>query len=253
MMGRNLAQIRTDSRAALAGNYSVCFTALFFLFLANVAISQILYLIPLPNAGGVFVIFTDILYSLPGAVILTMLQAGLMFLCLNIARYGRPAFSDILLAFRYDTARAAGLSLVLGLLDVICSLPVSYAMTDLLLAFSSAFYGGGSFPAVFRNLLYLAVSAVLSLALRVVFAYPFSQALMLYIDHQEYSVAECLMNSRKLMRGQIFRYLKLELSFLGYLALSVISFGIGLIWVVPYLNVSRANFYMDLTGTYNPY
>ena len=91
------------------------------------------------------------------------------------------------------------------------------------------------------------------MVLRVVFAYPFSQALMLYIDHQEYSATQCLMKSRELMRGQILRYLTLEVSFGGYLAVAVLSLGVGLIWVIPYINVSRANFYMDLTGTYKPY
>ena len=253
MMKRSLSMIRTDSRAALAGNYSVCFIALFFLFLADIAIGQVMYLLPLPSAGGVFSILTDVLYSIPGSLVMTMLQAGFLFLCLNIARYGRPAFNDVFLAFRYDPVKAAALSLVIGLIDIICSLPTGYALTDLLLSVSGLFYRGGTFSSVFRSLCYVALSAVISLVLRVVFAYPFSQALLLYIDHQEYSATECLAKSRSLMRGQIIRYLQLELSFLGYLALSVISFGIGLIWVIPYINVSRANFYMDLTGMYKPY
>ena len=252
MMTRSLSQIRTDSRNALAGNYSVCFLALFLLFLTNLALNQIMYVLPLPNARGIFSILTDILYSIPGSLILTMLQAGLLFLCLNIARYGRPAFNDVFLAFRYDPGKAAALCLVIALIDIICSLPVSYAVTDLIIAAFSAFPAGDMSP-VTGLLGYTLASLLITIALRVVFAFPFSQALMLYIDHQEYSAAQCLMKSRELMRGQIIRYLKLELSFAGYLALSVLSLGVGLIWVIPYVNVSRANFYMDLTGTYKPY
>ena len=41
MMKRSLPQIRTDSRDALAGNYSVCFLALFFMFMANMALTAL--------------------------------------------------------------------------------------------------------------------------------------------------------------------------------------------------------------------
>lgn len=252
MMKRTLRQIRTDSRYALAGNYGLCFIALFFLFLADLALSQIMYLLPLPNGGGVFSILTDILYSIPGSVVMTMLQAGFLFLCLNIARYAHPAFNDVLLAFRYDPSKAVSVCLIVGLIDLICSLPLSYALSDLLLSATSVFYAGASVSFV-RLAGYVIVSALITMGLRVVFAYPFGQALMLYIDHQEYSAVECLLKSRELMRGQVLRYLKLELSFAGYFALAIASLGTGLIWVIPYISVSRANFYMDLTGTYKPW
>lgn len=252
MMKRSLSQIRTASREALAGNYSICFGALLFMFIADVGMTQILYLLPLWSAPGVFVVLTDVLYSIPGALILTMLQAGFLFLCMNIARYGRPSFNDTLLAFRYDPSKAVGLCLVIGLIDIICSLPASYALTDLMLGLMPAMRGG-SLASLPRNLAFLVLGILFSMVLRVVFAYPFSQALMLYIDHQEYSATQCLMKSRELMRGQILRYLTLEVSFAGYLAVAVLSLGVGLVWVIPYINVSRANFYMDLTGTYKPY
>ena len=252
MIKRSLSQIRTDSRDALAGNYSVCFIALFFLFIADVAISQIMYLLPLRGAPGVFVILTDVIYSIPGSLIMTMLQAGFLFLCLNVARYGHPTFNDTLLAFRYDPPKAVGLCLVIGVIDIICSLPLSYALTDFIIELTPAIQGS-RVSSLLQSLGFVILGALFSMVLRVIFAYPFSQALMLYIDHQKYSGTECLMKSRELMRSQIIRYLTLELSFIGYLALAILSLGIGLIWVIPYMNVSRANFYMDLTGTYKPY
>ena len=50
MMKRSLSQIRTASREALAGNYSICFGALLFMFIANMGMTQILYLLPLWSA-----------------------------------------------------------------------------------------------------------------------------------------------------------------------------------------------------------
>lgn len=252
MMKRSLPQIRTDSRDALAGNYSVCFLALFFMFMANMALNQILYLFPVPSVHGALAVLTDVVYSIPGSLVMTMIQTGFLFLCLNVARYGRPAFNDVFLAFRYDVSKAVGLCLIIGLIDLVCSLPFNYALTDLLLA-GTRFLHGLTAAQALRSVGFLILGGIATMAMRVFFVYPVSQALWLYIDHQEYSGVECLTKSIQLMRGQIVRYLKLELSFAGYLALSILSLGVGLIWVIPYINVAKANFYMDLTGTYKPY
>ena len=136
--------------------------------------------------------------------------------------------------------------------DLVCSLPFNYALTDLLLA-GTRFLHGLTAAQALRSVGFLILGGIATMAMRVFFVYPVSQALWLYIDHQEYSGVECLTKSIQLMRGQIVRYLKLELSFAGYLALSILSLGVGLIWVIPYINVAKANFYMDLTGTYKPY
>ena len=56
-----------------------------------------------------------------------------------------------------------------------------------------------------------------------------------------------------LMKGRRIRYLMLNLSFLGYAALSVLSLGLGCIWTIPYYNVTCAEFYMELSGNYSGY
>ena len=250
-MKRSLSQLRTDSRDCLAGNYGLCFIALFVLFLANLLLNQFIYLLPYPAspaAGIVVDLIISILCSLP----MTMLQAGLFFLCLNIARYGRPAFSDMFLAFRYDPGKAAGLCLVVGAVDSVCAFPFSLALSEFL-AYGRVVLPGGKTLSLPGSICVFILSLLLMAVLEIVLAFPISQALFLYIDHQEYSAVECLGHSRELMRGKIFEYLKLHLSLAGYFALCVVSLGVGLLWVVPYLNVCRANFYMDLTGTYRPY
>jgi uncharacterized membrane protein len=45
------------------------------------------------------------------------------------------------------------------------------------------------------------------------------------------------------MQGNMLRFLKLQLSFLGYALLCLLTFGIGLLWLIPYIHVSNAGFY----------
>ena len=250
-MKRSLTQLRTDSRDCLAGNYGLCFIALFVLFLANLVLNQLVFLLPYPSSMAASLI-CDLFISILGSLPMTMLQAGLFFLCLNIARYGRPQFSDIFLAFRYDPGKAAILCLIIGAVDSICAFPFSLALNELLV-YSRIVLPGGKTLSLPASIGIFLLSLLLMAVLEIIFMFPLSQALFLYIDHQEYTAVECLGHSRSLMRGRLLDYVKLHLSLAGYFALSIVSLGVGLIWVIPYLNVCRANFYMDLTGTYKPY
>ena len=55
-----------------------------------------------------------------------------------------------------------------------------------------------------------------------------------------------LSESQQLMQGNMLRFLKLQLSFLGYALLCLLTFGIGLLWLIPYIHVSNAGFYDTL-------
>ena len=50
-----------------------------------------------------------------------------------------------------------------------------------------------------------------------------------------------------MMDGHKFEYFMLQLSFLGWGILSVLSLGIGFLWLNPYMNTTYAAFYKNLT------
>ena len=50
------------------------------------------------------------------------------------------------------------------------------------------------------------------------------------------------------MKGNIWRYLKLNLSFVPLIFLSAFTLYIALLWVLPYMEMSMATFYRDLNG-----
>src|SRR5690625_1936560 len=68
------------------------------------------------------------------------------------------------------------------------------------------------------------------------------------------SALECITESRQMMNGHKMRLFLLEFSFIGWGLLSVLTFGIGFIWLVPYINATMAAFYNDLAEKrYNLY
>lgn len=59
---------------------------------------------------------------------------------------------------------------------------------------------------------------------------------------------ECMEESERLMKGHKMALFRLNVSFIGWLILSVMTFGIGLIWLVPYMNMSETLFYENIAG-----
>ena len=80
----------------------------------------------------------------------------------------------------------------------------------------------------------------------------YAMACFIYLDHPSWSMVNILRESRSRMSGCQFTYAKLLLSFAGMLLMGLLSFGIGLLWVMPYIYVSSAQFYLDLTDQLPP-
>lgn len=71
----------------------------------------------------------------------------------------------------------------------------------------------------------------------------YSQTFYLLKDHPEYSTFEAITESRKRMVGLKWKYFLLCLSFIGWGLLSIITFGIGLLWLMPYMSTTFSAFY----------
>jgi uncharacterized membrane protein len=113
--------------------------------------------------------------------------------------------------------------------------------------------GTGVFRSIAGMLLMSVVVSVLSLALLIpgVIA---SMALFLtpYLlnDNPDLSVVDVLRLSRKMMNGHKMQLFKLQLSFLGWALLNVLTLGIGTLWLLPYMMTTMAAFYQDVREQY---
>ena len=77
----------------------------------------------------------------------------------------------------------------------------------------------------------------------------YSYRLVPYIikDNPELSASQVITRSRKLMDGYKGKAFLLDLSFIGWLLLSIITFGIvGIFWTNPYYESAAAAFYIDV-------
>ena len=68
----------------------------------------------------------------------------------------------------------------------------------------------------------------------IIIATLFSQALFLYIDNPSEKTLSCIEMSVQVMKKHIGKYVFLLISFIPLYVLASLSFGLFLIWVIPY-------------------
>jgi uncharacterized membrane protein len=82
----------------------------------------------------------------------------------------------------------------------------------------------------------------------IIAAISYSQTFFILADDENISGREAVKKSKKMMYGYKWKYFCLELRFLGWFLLSVLTLGIGLLWLIPYIQISKAKFYEDIKG-----
>lgn len=84
----------------------------------------------------------------------------------------------------------------------------------------------------------------------IIFSFMYSQTFYILAEDNSKSVMECLKESRNMMKGHKFEMFILMLSFIGWILLSVVTLGIALLWVKPYMSTTYCNYYNELRREY---
>ena len=82
-------------------------------------------------------------------------------------------------------------------------------------------------------------------------SYAYSMTPYILNDHPEMSALDAITASRRLMKGNKWRLFCLQLSFIGWAILCCLTFGIGDLWLNPYIQISKAEFYRQICAEKN--
>ena len=82
----------------------------------------------------------------------------------------------------------------------------------------------------------------------IVKSYSYAMTNYILIDNPNMTANEAITESRKMMDGHKFDLFVLDLSFIGWYFLSSLTFGILLLYVIPYHQAARAEFYENIRG-----
>ena len=87
----------------------------------------------------------------------------------------------------------------------------------------------------------------------IIAAYSYSMTFYILADDPNISAIDALNKSKSMMDGHKMDLFLMSLSFIGWALLCILTLGIGLLWLIPYMNVSIAKFYQDIKGDEETY
>src|SRR5690554_56932 len=90
------------------------------------------------------------------------------------------------------------------------------------------------------------VGLILFIIPGIIFALRYSQAVLIISENKDMDIMDALKESRRMMQGYKMNFFIFILSFIGHYLLGVITFGIYLLYALPYIQLSMYNYYLNL-------
>ena len=96
------------------------------------------------------------------------------------------------------------------------------------------------------NQLLIALWSLLFVIPGIIKSFAYSMSYYVLLDNPDMSANDARKRSMELMQGNKWRLFCLQFSFIGWILLSFLTFGILLFWVMPYMEAANAEFYQSL-------
>jgi uncharacterized membrane protein len=118
--------------------------------------------------------------------------------------------------------------------------------------FGDLFAGFKRFGVAFRleilQCIFISLWSLLLIVPGIIKMFSYSMAFYILRDDPEIGALEAIAQSKRMMSGYKGKLFGLVMSFTGWFFLCFLTAGIGFFWLMPYVNVSMANFYEELTN-----
>lgn len=227
------SKLRKQAREALKGNWNKAILiglAYFFFVLILDTLEKIFFKTPSLSLS----------YSIIELLILLPISFGVYFTFLKLKRHEfTTTFDFVTEGFsRFSKVfTITGWVLIKMLLPIFCFI-MSMVLYTVLLSLHVKFL----FVVIIGVVAYLAC-----IVYTVARGLLYSMVYYITYDNPELSSKQVVKKSEELMNGNRGNLLLLELSFIGWFFVGMLTLGIGYIWIFPYYEVSLACFYDELT------
>ncbi|MCG6201076.1 DUF975 family protein [Psychromonas antarctica] len=116
--------------------------------------------------------------------------------------------------------------------------------------FSQIFSGFNNFTtALVANLLmtlFILLWALLLIIPGIIAAYSYMLTFFILSDEPSLTASEAINKSKEMMKGYKWKAFFLSCRFIGWALLAILTLGIALLWLAPYIGMSFAKFYEDI-------
>ena len=111
---------------------------------------------------------------------------------------------------------------------------------------------GNSIGAYLLYLVFVFLWSLLLIIPGIVAAISYSMTFYIMADDSNIGPLEALRKSKAMMFGNKWKMLLMALRFIGWILLSILTLGIGFLWLFPYISVTYAKFYDDIKNSVEP-
>ena len=94
--------------------------------------------------------------------------------------------------------------------------------------------------------LYIILWCLLLIIPGIIMGYAYAMTPYIMNDRPDLDAADCIHESRVMMKGYKWKLFCLDLSFIGWAILCIFTLGIGFLWLQPWMETSHAKFYEEL-------
>ena len=229
---KTTTEMKSAARALLQGRYREYIAAYITAELVLVLISAIASsVLPTDTTWGmVFELAISFVLELISAVFLL----GIIHYTMNICKGLPYKLSDVFYGFKSHPDKAIICQFLFTLAELVCMLPA------ILFAILYTITENPAFMIVMSVFLVIGLVAVVILHLTLHFVF------YLILDYPDATIKELIVYCANMMRGHRIKFFYLYASFLPLYVLGILSLGIGLLFVEPYVNVTVAQFSLDV-------
>ena len=242
------SDFRTDARRKLDGKWGKAVCIVLASLLISIAINAIQSIFPDDS-------LISSVASLAAAIIEVPIQFGLIFAFLKLG------FSDGNFSRSWKVSFSIFGQLVLPIvLFVIAIVLIVFSVAGvavsstmpLVNSYSSSAsyaYGLGALSG-FSLVLFIAgmILFIVSSILMATRSYYYALSYFIAFENPSMTSKECVLKSKELMIGNRGKLFCLQFSFIGWAILATFTFGIGFLWLIPYMQFATISFYKSLTS-----
>lgn len=233
-MKRSSKELKALAREALLGQYGSLIGAMFLLGMFSIILESVPVTIT-RNREDTTSLIIQFVITLIISVLVYLLQIGMTVIVLHMTRRQTYGLSDLFYTFRAHPDRFIIVSVIQIGISMILQIP---AYIFLLL------YPGDTIKRVLLYLLLLLAGSIVSFIILL----GFTLADLLLIDNENLGAIDAIRQSWAMMHDNKGRFFYLQISFFGLALLCILTLGIGMLWLYPYMMTTEAFFYLDLTG-----
>ena len=229
MNTRKSKSMRQEARETLKGKWGRGVGAVAILYGIMLGVELIFKLTPLG------------LLSFLALFITYPISFGFVYLFLNIKNEDSNV-SDIFKFFTGGYWRSVGVNILFNIGIMLWSIPFAIFFIP---ATGMLILGESTIGII------LLVISIICLVLPIVYGYIYSMTFFIAIENKDMKMMECFRLSSSIMKGNKWRLFRLQITFIWWGLLCSLTVGIGILWLLPYIETSTVIFYREVLGEYS--